>query len=157
MLQNWLFLVFGAAISDVAARSSTVFVTQSLPCQGCLPPPLRAKYDCLLQLGIVNRIGVAASRLRWWFVSRFSQFKSLQCVKSSLCKASQCKCFSVKGLLCVKASLRKCFSVWKLALCKSCLWIKPSLTLCKSLLCVKATLCKCFSVWGLLCVKACFV
>ena len=43
--------------------------------QGCLVPRLHAQYYCLLQLDIVNRrIGVAASMMRQWFVSRFFSF-----------------------------------------------------------------------------------
>ena len=50
------------------------FATQSLQIalwwlrQGCLVPRLHAQYYCLLQLDFVNRIGVAASRVRQWLV-----------------------------------------------------------------------------------------
>ena len=71
---------FGAAISDAIARSSIVFCN-SVSADRIVVAASRllgAAAACVillsLQLKIVNRIGMAASRLRKWFVSRFSQF-----------------------------------------------------------------------------------
>ena len=72
MLQNRLFFAlasrsgFGAAISDAIARSSIVFCN-SVSADRIVVAASRllgAAAYCLLQLKIVNRIGVAASRLR---------------------------------------------------------------------------------------------
>ena len=70
---------FGAAISDTVVRNSIV-VCNSVSADRIVMAAsrlLRAATACvidysLLQLDIVNRIGVAASRLRYWFVSRMS-------------------------------------------------------------------------------------
>ena len=73
MLQNRLFFAlasrsgFGATISDAVARSSIVFCN-SVSADRIVMAASRllgaAQYYCLLQLDLVNRIGVAASRLR---------------------------------------------------------------------------------------------
>ena len=73
MLQNRLFSAFasksgfGAAIADAVARSSIVFcnsVSADRIVMAASRLPGAAQYYCLLQLNLVNRIGVAASRLR---------------------------------------------------------------------------------------------
>ena len=85
MLQNRLFIAlawrssFGAAISDTVVRNS-ILVCNSVSADRIVMAASRllcAAAACvidysLLQLDIVNRIGVAASRLRYWFVSRMS-------------------------------------------------------------------------------------
>ena len=76
MLQNRLFSAlasrsgFGAAICDSVARSSIVFCN-SVSADRIVVAPSRllcaaaaCVIYCLLQLKIVNRIGMAASRLR---------------------------------------------------------------------------------------------
>ena len=52
-------------------------------------PRLRAQYYCKLQLTVVDRIGVAASRFPWCFGSYFSPFWSW--------------CFSAVTLVCAKS------------------------------------------------------
>ena len=73
MLQNRLFAAlasrsgFGAAVSEAVARSSIVFcnsVAADLIVVAASRLLGAAQYYCLLQLDLVNRIGVAASRLR---------------------------------------------------------------------------------------------
>ena len=93
MLQNRLFVAlasrsgFGAAISDAIARSSIVFCN-SVSADRIVVAASRllvAAAACvillgLLQLKIVNRIGVAASRLRDWFViANFRNFGGSNC------------------------------------------------------------------------------
>ena len=62
-------------------------------CHGCIKLPwcCSCVRKFFLQLGIVNLIEVAASRLRWWFVSRFSQF---WCCWFS-CRIPVPKCFKI--------------------------------------------------------------
>ena len=61
---------FGGAISDAVARTSFVFCNSIcvdravMAASRLLGPRLRAWYYCFFGLDIVNRIGVAASRLR---------------------------------------------------------------------------------------------
>ena len=76
MLQNRLFSAlasrsgFGAAIADAVARSSIVFCNSVsadrvvMAASRLLGAAAVSVVYCLLQLDIVNRIGVAASRLQ---------------------------------------------------------------------------------------------
>ena len=81
MLQNRLFFAlasrsgFGATISDAVARSSIVLCNSVSADRIVMAVSrlLHAVAACviLLSFAAVNRIGVAAWRLRQWFVSRF--------------------------------------------------------------------------------------
>ena len=74
MLQNRLFSAlasrsgFGAAIADAVACSSYIVFCNSVSADRIVMAASRlpgaAQYYCLLQLNLINRIGVAASRLR---------------------------------------------------------------------------------------------
>ena len=86
---------------------------------------MRPWYYGLLQLGIVDRIGVAASRLRWWFVSGLSLFGAVMFLLKFLLKVLQNHPFYFASVLilvplCVKACVCKSSSVQKLLCVKAC-------------------------------------
>ena len=139
--------------------------------QGSLVLCLSAWYFCLLQPGIVNRIGVAASRLWLWVLSKFFSFLLKSASESFFCAFGAEIRFWSCNFCCHSRH-----SIWRFA--TQCLWItlcwlhqrvvnhiglaasrlrcwvvsnfdSQKLAMCKSLLCVKASVGK-----KLLCVKA---
>ena len=98
-----------------------------------------------------HRIGMAASMLRWWFVTKFSQrlLSKISCVKENFFFVF----FVQKVAVCKRLSFCKCkcsqLSV-KASLCKS---RGSELAVLASLLCIKASAWKASRVLGLLHVK----